>query len=782
MAIIVPILTQFDDRGIKSAVREFERAKGTLDKFGATGKIFTEVGTSLTKNLTVPLIGLAGALGIMVKGSIEAEKSQQRLRQLLLNTGGATSQQVDALLQQAKALEKVGVVSKENIVLTQSQLATFDLQGSTISKLTPAILDYVTAEKGAAASADDFKSMTNGLAQALNGNFASLTKTGFVLSDNDKKLISSGTESEKAAAIVRILNSTYRDFNAELAKTPEGQMIKLKQEFGDLSNEVGAALLPVVMQLVKFIRESVVPQIQKWVDLFKQLSPETIKVGLSIGAVVAAIGPALIAIGSLITATKKFIEVFKLLSIALATNPVYLVVAGLVLLAYALYRAWQTSDTFRQGVVKMANAVIGFAESIANFAIKALNKLFEGLNFLIRVGNKVGLNLTEIASIGEVSFGKLSVSSVEAKNSMGALAAQTDTLGTAVSGTVPDFGKLNNQMGDTTDKAGKATDSIKKLKEAAKDAAQAVVDKLEASLRLAESALDDVKGKFTDFKNAISSTISGILDFGKAAESENFLKGLTDQAVQATAFANKVKQLVVLGLNERAIRQVLAAGFEAGSKIADYIIAGGQTIVEQVNQLTDAVAYVADEVGTMGAANFYQAGIDQGQALVDGIKAALEAARAELKAIVDSLSTSSAGAGGGAGPEVLAPTGGNPPAKQKPVINLSKLTTSAVSKIASSMSGASDVAARSYTALAQAYGVTRFAKGGIVTGPTNALIGEAGPEAVVPLTGKNSGVMGAIYNISVNAGVGTNGAQVGAQIVEAIKKYERTSGQVFART
>jgi len=782
MAIIVPILTQFDDRGIKSAVREFERAKGTLDKFGATGKIFTEVGTSLTKNLTVPLIGLAGALGIMVKGSIEAEKSQQRLRQLLLNTGGATSQQVDALLQQAKALEKVGVVSKENIVLTQSQLATFDLQGSTISKLTPAILDYVTAEKGAAASADDFKSMTNGLAQALNGNFASLTKTGFVLSDNDKKLISSGTESEKAAAIVRILNSTYRDFNAELAKTPEGQMIKLKQEFGDLSNEVGAALLPVVMQLVKFIRESVVPQIQKWVDLFKQLSPETIKVGLSIGAVVAAIGPALIAIGSLITATKKFIEVFKLLSIALATNPVYLVVAGLVLLAYALYRAWQTSDTFRQGVVKMANAVIGFAESIANFAIKALNKLFEGLNFLIRVGNKVGLNLTEIASIGEVSFGKLSVSSVEAKNSMGALAAQTDTLGTAVSGTVPDFGKLNNQMGDTTDKAGKATDSIKKLKEAAKDAAQAVVDKLEASLRLAESALDDVKGKFTDFKNAISSTISGILDFGKAAESENFLKGLTDQAVQATAFANKVKQLVVLGLNERAIRQVLAAGFEAGSKIADYIIAGGQTIVEQVNQLTDAVAYVADEVGTMGAANFYQAGIDQGQALVDGIKAALEAARAELKAIVDSLSTSSAGAGGGAGPEVLAPTGGNPPAKQKPVINLSKLTTSAVSKIASSMSGASDVAARSYTALAQAYGVTRFAKGGIVTGPTNALIGEAGPEAVIPLTGKNSGVMGAIYNISVNAGVGTNGAQVGAQIVEAIKKYERTSGQVFART
>jgi hypothetical protein len=73
-----------------------------------------------------------------------------------------------------------------------------------------------------------------------------------------------------------------------------------------------------------------------------------------------------------------------------------------------------------------------------------------------------------------------------------------------------------------------------------------------------------------------------------------------------------------------------------------------------------------------------------------------------------------------------------------------------------------------------------MAKGGIVTGPTNALIGEAGPEAVIPLSGKNAG-MGSTYNITVNAGIGTNGAQVGRDIVEAIRKYERTSGQVFVR-
>jgi hypothetical protein len=39
---------------------------------------------------------------------------------------------------------------------------------------------------------------------------------------------------------------------------------------------------------------------------------------------------------------------------------------------------------------------------------------------------------------------------------------------------------------------------------------------------------------------------------------------------------------------------------------------------------------------------------------------------------------------------------------------------------------------------------------------------------------------GDMYNITVNAGIGTNGAQVGEQIVAAIKRYERSSGKVFA--
>ena len=85
-------------------------------------------------------------------------------------------------------------------------------------------------------------------------------------------------------------------------------------------------------------------------------------------------------------------------------------------------------------------------------------------------------------------------------------------------------------------------------------------------------------------------------------------------------------------------------------------------------------------------------------------------------------------------------------------------------------------------------GGVKLAEGGIVMprpGGTLATIGEAGQaEAVIPLNkfddvvGKRGG--GGIV-INVNAGMGTDGAAVGEQVVNAIRKYERTSGQVFAR-
>jgi hypothetical protein len=224
-------------------------------------KAFKQAETS-TEKLTKNVKRLAGSLGLAfgttqilafgkasVKAALEAQAQQERLANLLKVTVGATDAQVQSLNDQAAALQAIGVVNKENITQTQSQLATFNLQIDTIKQLTPAILDYVTAEKGAAASADQFKQMTNGLAQALNGNFASLTAVGFVLDEQTKKTIKSGTETERAAALVKVLDSTYKDFNKNLANTPTGQMQKLANAADDAKQIIGVGLLDALTGL-----------------------------------------------------------------------------------------------------------------------------------------------------------------------------------------------------------------------------------------------------------------------------------------------------------------------------------------------------------------------------------------------------------------------------------------------------------------------------------------------------------------------------------------------------
>jgi len=72
--------------------------------------------------------------------------------------------------------------------------------------------------------------------------------------------------------------------------------------------------------------------------------------------------------------------------------------------------------------------------------------------------------------------------------------------------------------------------------------------------------------------------------------------------------------------------------------------------------------------------------------------------------------------------------------------------------------------------------VPGLAHGGVVTSPTLAVIGERGPEAVIPLD--RAGAMGSTFHITVNAGLGTDGRQVGNQIVSALKQWERTNGSL----
>ena len=72
-----------------------------------------------------------------------------------------------------------------------------------------------------------------------------------------------------------------------------------------------------------------------------------------------------------------------------------------------------------------------------------------------------------------------------------------------------------------------------------------------------------------------------------------------------------------------------------------------------------------------------------------------------------------------------------------------------------------------------------MANGGIVPGALGSpqLILAHGGETVLPTHKRGGGMMGgSVINVTVNAGVGTDGFSVGQQVVNVIKQYERANG------
>jgi predicted HicB family RNase H-like nuclease len=410
---IPPILVQLqaDISGLKKGLADAEKAIKGVDNNVKTANVGVNNFTSSIKKLGLVAGVTFGTSQIVnffrsaVSESTKAEAAQARLANLLRNTNGATEEQITALGKQAQALEQVGVVSAGNITVAQSQLATFDLTAASIATLTPAILNYVTAEKGATATTDEFKQMTNGLAQAMQGNFASLTKTGFVLDAATKATIANGTEMERSRAVVEVLNSTYKDFNENLRKTSQGAMQVAINDFNDLKEKIGRELVPVISQFVGTLTSRVIPALTKLVDFLvknKDSIMAVTKVLIAGAAAYATYRTAMIVATASATAFRVAMVLMKgaqlasiastnglaasilVMNAAMRANPIGVVITALTLLAAAFMVAWKNSETFRKAVIKGLQVVInGFG-----YLVGAIGSLLSAASKIPGIGDK----------------------------------------------------------------------------------------------------------------------------------------------------------------------------------------------------------------------------------------------------------------------------------------------------------------------------------------------------------------------------------------------------------
>jgi hypothetical protein len=178
------------------------------------------------------------------------------------------------------------------------------------------------------------------------------------------------------------------------------------------------------------------------------------------------------------------------------------------------------------------------------------------------------------------------------------------------------------------------------------------------------------------------------------------------------------------------------AGAVAGAEIANELVKGGKAAIDETNALVEAAQRAANKVGIEAANNWYKTGVDQAQFIVNGLEAELTKLTPKLMAKMDQIAAS-----------------------LKRSVNIDVIVTERVNRIVSTISS----------------GIPKMASGGIVTGPTLALIGEAGPEAVVPLSQMGNMGNGGGVTINVTGGLATS-AEIGQSVVNALRAYSRTAG------
>lgn len=281
MAIRVPIIVDYNGKGLQKLKREFAQ----LD--GAAAKTKFALNKAMVP-ATATLAGLAAVGTDAVQAAIEDQKAQQALARTIRQTTQVTEAQIAA---------------NEEWISTQGKLF-----GVTDDELRPAMAKLVRVTKDvgkaqlvarlamdvAAGTGKDLNDVTDAFTKALGGNMKSLR----ALAPEVAALIKNGASAEE---VFSALNTTFGGQAAEQANTAAGRFERLKIRLDELKESIGARLLPI-------LENKLLPALEKFAA-WAEKNPDVI---VAVAAAVGVLTAGIIA-----------------LNIAMWANPYVLAIAGL---------------------------------------------------------------------------------------------------------------------------------------------------------------------------------------------------------------------------------------------------------------------------------------------------------------------------------------------------------------------------------------------------------------------------------------------------------------------
>ena len=649
MAVSLSIVSEFAGKGVATAIQQFKQLDGSTQKAAFA-----------FKKLLIPgAIAATGAIVAFTKGVIPAVNAASDLEESMSKNnvifGDAASSVSRFADEAARALGQ----SKTQALAAASTFGTFGkAAGLAGQELATFSTEFVTLASDLAS----FNNTTpedaiNAIGAALRGESEPLRRYGVLLNDATLKAaamelgIYKGngalTAQQKVLAAQRVIYQQTTDAQGDFARTSDGlanQQRILAAQIDDLQAKVGQLLLPVFKRVVQYMNDNVLPALNLMVDGFNEN-------GLS-GAVeyfAASFGDA---------STDILNRVRDLILGFVQLEQKFVDLAAPLFVLIDLGRAFVDTLTGGDGIITVEQQLINRTDEV--------NAVFDRL--IARVDTaKYRLDLLRNATVNANN------SVIDANTRMEDFGKKIKAVAPAAEEAEKKTGGLGKTVDLAAEKAKKMADRVKELTSVLEKEMAEALEGAQDNLKLAEDA-------FESFSDSVSGVINDAIDFAGALEKsgeeggKSFFDELQGQADRAKEFGTLVEKLLAAGLSKDALDQVLAAGVESGSAIAQELLKSSENVL-RANKLVEETQAIAARIGEAAAAKFYQAGMDNGKAYLRGVEEAIAAANARIAGAKRPADIKGAGAVFGAAVGIAGTSAG--------VVNNYNITTESIDPMAS---------------------------------------------------------------------------------------------------
>lgn len=251
-------------KGTNSFDKRLKQSRNQITRYRDTAKSsFKSIATSVA-GLATAYIGISKAVTFaqdsvaLAKDQIEAET---KLAAVMKNTKGVTDKQIQSVKDYASVQQNLGVIGDEVQLSGVQQLATYQLQSSTLKKLMPGMNDLLSQQKGLNATQQDAANIGNMFGKVMNGQVGALSRAGINFTKAQEKVLKYGTEQEKAATLAEVLQMNVGGVNKALAETDQGKIQQATNAFGDMKEEIGKKIIPLQAKFAGWFFEKL-PTIQ----------------------------------------------------------------------------------------------------------------------------------------------------------------------------------------------------------------------------------------------------------------------------------------------------------------------------------------------------------------------------------------------------------------------------------------------------------------------------------------------------------------------------------------